>query len=217
MVLAWGFLFPLGVIIARFWKVLPGQDWPRELDNESWWRAHLFLQYGGGGVTLLALALILMRPEALGSDHALLGWVVVGFAALQFLAGWFRGSKGGPTEPSMAGDHFDMTPRRLLFEYLHKSLGYLLLALAAWGIASGLWLTNAPVWMWLGLAAWWCLLLVVFIAWQRRGMAIDTYQAIWGPDPRLPGNQRAPIGWGIRRPANLRAKANPAARESKRT
>jgi hypothetical protein len=36
---------------------------------------------------------------------------------------------------------------------------------------------------------------------QRAGRCIDTYQAIWGLDPDLPGNRRRPIGFGIvRRP-----------------
>ena len=33
MVLAWGILAPLAVMIARFFKVLPSQNWPGELDN----------------------------------------------------------------------------------------------------------------------------------------------------------------------------------------
>lgn len=199
MVLAWGVLFPLGVVIARFCKVTPGQDWPRELDNQVWWRAHLRLQYTGGGAMLGALALILLAGGAGSSTHANLGWVIAGLAALQFLAGWFRGSKGGPTEPDPRGDHFDMTPRRLAFEHFHKSAGYGLLLLAGWGIGSGMWLANAPVWMWLVLGLWWLALIATFVILQRRGMAVDTYQAIWGPDPNLPGNRRRPIGWGIRR------------------
>ena len=37
MVLAWGVLLPLGALAARFFKVLPGQDWPRVLDARPWW------------------------------------------------------------------------------------------------------------------------------------------------------------------------------------
>ncbi|MEL6479736.1 MAG: cytochrome B, partial [Pseudomonadota bacterium] len=81
-----------------------------------------------------------------------------------------------------------------------KFAGYGLLALAIYGTLSGLWLANAPVWMWLSLAVWWSALIAAFVYLQRLGMAVDTYQAIWGPDPSLPGNQRKPIGWGITRP-----------------
>ena len=199
MVLAWGALFPLGMLVARFYKITPRQDWPQELDNKAWWYGHLGLQYSGGAVMLAALALILLANGAGESTHAYLGWVIAGFSALQFLAGWVRGSKGGPTEPELRGDHFDMTPRRLVFEYVHKFMGYGLLGLAGWGIVSGMWMANAPVWMWVGLALWWSCLVAAFIILQRRGLAIDTYQAIWGPDPTLPGNRRKPIGWGVRR------------------
>ena len=32
MVLGWSVLLPLGILIARFFKIIPGQDWPRVLD-----------------------------------------------------------------------------------------------------------------------------------------------------------------------------------------
>ena len=92
-----------------------------------------------------------------------------------------------------------MTRRRILFECVHKTTGYLLILLAVAAILTGRWAANAPVWMWVALAAWWSVLILA-IAWlQRRGHAVDTYQAIWGPDSRHPGNNLKPIGWGIRR------------------
>ena len=86
-----------------------------------------------------------------------------------------------------------------IFEHVHKSTGYLLILLATAAILSGLWVANAPVWMWIALAAWWCVQILVFAWLQRSGYAVDTYQAIWGPDSRHPGNGMKPIGWGIRR------------------
>ena len=82
---------------------------------------------------------------------------------------------------------------------MHKSPGYAGLAVAAAAIVTGLWTANGPRWMWLALALWWACLVAAFAGLQRRGRALDTYQAIWGPDPRHPGNARRPIGWGIRR------------------
>jgi hypothetical protein len=38
----------------------------------------------------------------------------------------------------------------------------------------------------------------VWVTLQRRGLAVDTYQAIWGPDPQHPGNATPP-GWGMNR------------------
>jgi Eukaryotic cytochrome b561 len=204
MVLAWAVLLPLGVIVARFYKVTSRQKWPEELDNKAWWHAHQGLQYTAGVLMIAALVLI-WRPLHAGSPwHSWFGWIVIGACALQFVGAWLRGSKGGPTDPrpdgSLAGDHYDMTPRRRWFERIHKSIGYVALALSMATIASGLWLVNAPRWMPIALIVWWIGLIVLWSVLQARGKAIDTYQAIWGPDPRHPGNAVPPTGWGVRRP-----------------
>ena len=200
MVLAWGICAPLGVVVARYLKVLPWQDWPRQLDSQVWWVLHRVLQYGATALTVIALIVILFEGrEYAAATHRLLGYLVVALTVAQVLGGWLRGSKGGPTEPSRAGDHFDMTPRRLVFEYVHKICGYAALLVSGAAILTGLWLANGPVWMWLCLGLWWLALAVVAAVLQRRGWAVDTYQAIWGPDPALPGNRTPPIGIGVRR------------------
>lgn len=205
MVLAWGVVFPIGILIARFMKITPKQDWPNQLDNQVWWHSHWILQSLGGVAVVVAFYLIWGSEgtSVAAWVHHIIGWSVIVFCGVQVLAGLMRGSKGGPTDKapdgSMNGDHFDMTTRRLIFEYLHKLLGYFALLLA-WGCTFlGLWLANSPVWMFLILIAWFSLLVLIFISLQQRGLALDTYQAIWGPDPSLPGNQRKPIGFGIMR------------------
>ncbi|MCV3274028.1 cytochrome b561 domain-containing protein [Roseobacter sinensis] len=215
MVLAWGVLVPLGVLIARYFKIAPGQNWPEILDHRFWWNTHRICQYSACMLMLLGLWLILTAPAlaALPGPHAMLGWTVLALALVQVLGGLLRGTKGGPTEPaedgSLHGDHYSMTPRRLAFEYLHKGAGYLSLLLAAATILSGLWQANGPNWMWLALCLWWAGLVAAAAVLQHRGMAIDTYQAIWGPDPALPGNRRKPIGLGIRRIAPAPGSATP--------
>jgi hypothetical protein len=201
MVLAWGVLIPVGVLWARFWKVAPGQDWPRELDDKRWWHAHRTLQIAGVALGFVALALVFRRGAATpgAGIHPLLGWAVVAAGAWQVAHGFARGSKGGPTAPALAGDHYDMTRWRVLFERTHKSLGWIVVVGAVAAIASGLVAADAPRWMAATIAAWWLLLGARFVRWQRAGRALDTYQAIWGPDPVLPGNARAPIGWGVTR------------------
>ena len=92
-----------------------------------------------------------------------------------------------------------MTPWRVWFERLHKSIGYSVITLAFITIVIGLWDVNAPKWMWLGIGSWWVVLGTLFVQLQMRGRAIDTYQAIWGDDPRHPGNAGPPPGWGMRR------------------
>jgi Eukaryotic cytochrome b561 len=203
MVLAWGVLMPLGALVARFYKVTPSQAWPRDLDNKAWWHAHRGLQWLG--IALMALGLWMawdhpLLATRLARWHAWLGWAVCLLGALQIAGGIARGSKGGPTDAQPRGDHYDMTPWRVAFERLHKSLGWLALLMAIVVIASGLVVADAPRWMALLLAAWWLALVAAFFVLQRAGRCIDTYQAIWGPDAHHPGNRRAPIGWGVRRP-----------------
>ena len=205
MVLSWAFLIPLGVIAARFFKILPGQDWPRALDNHVWWTTHRICQYLGAALTLAGLGLIILSigGARLASTHALFGWSIVLLTSGQVLGGLLRGSKGGPTDAapdgSLHGDHYSMTRRRLVFEYIHKFAGYLALALGCAAIASGLWKANAPHWMWLAIGAWWGALVIASVVLQRRGFVVDTYQTIWGPDKTHPGNNRRPIGLGISR------------------
>lgn len=201
MVLAWGVLIPVGVLWARFWKVAPHQDWPRQLDHKAWWHAHRTLQIAGVLVGIGALALVFRRGAASpGADlHHLVGWAVVTAGVAQVLHGFARGSKGGPTDATLRGDHYDMTLRRVVFERVHKALGWAAVIAAIAAIASGLVVADAPRWMPATLALWWLLLAAAFVRWQRAGRALDTYQAIWGPDPTLPGNRRAPIGWGVKR------------------
>ena len=203
MVLSWGLMLPLGVLVARFFKIMPGQDWPRVLDNKLWWKAHLHGQSWALALALVGLGLVWGRAGAATTGaqvHGLLGWTVMGLGLLQGLAGFARGSKGGPTAAALRGDHYDMTRWRKGFERVHKTLGYLVVLLACASVGWGLMVADAPRWMALGLGLWWLLLMAVFVRLQTQGRCIDTYQAIWGPDRRHPGNQILPIGWGIRRP-----------------
>lgn len=206
MVLGWGVIAPLAVIVARFFKILPGQDWPRALDTQFWWRSHWIGHSMVLGLSIFGMALVLPSRWSEMSLHNWLGYGVLAGLALQVLLGLMRGSKGGPTAPardgSLRGDHYDMTRRRRTFEALHKSIGYAVLALAIVTILLGLWKANAPVWMWVVLGIWWPALISAFVLLQRRGMAVDSYQAIWGDDPELPGNRLPMPGWGVRRPGD---------------
>lgn len=194
MVLGWGILAPLAVLMARYFKVLPGQDWPRHLDSKVWWRSHWIGQSLVIILALGALALILVSPQNTGQAvyHRLFGYAVLGLGFCQILSGLLRGSKGGPTsrapDGSLRGDHYDMTLHRRIFETYHKVFGYLILLFVVASIASGLWVANAPIWMWLTIAGWFAALLLAAAILERGGRAVNTYQAIWGPDPVHPGN-----------------------------
>jgi hypothetical protein len=198
MVIAWGVLVPIGVLAARFFKVLPRQEFPVVVGNLVWWRAHLTAQIAALALMVLGMYLVLAAPARLDSVtafawmHRGLGWAVLWLGVMQGLSGAFRGTKGGPTDPrgSLRGDHYDMTPRRLAFEAMHKVSGYAALALSMGAVLTGLWQANGPVWMWLVLTIWWAFIAALFVVFQKRGMVIDTYVAIWGPDPAHPGNAR---------------------------
>lgn len=205
MVAAWSFLIPTGILSARFFKILPKQDWPEQLDNQIWWWVHLTCQYMSAGLMIIGIYLIwnVNLSEPTSFLHQLFGWTTIGLCSIQYMSGWLRGSKGGPTEidrtGTIRGDHYDMTQRRVVFEHLHKTLGYLCVAISLLTTFTGFWMVNAPIWMWLGLAVWWMVLFTTFGLLQRVGLARDTYQAIWGAYPDLPGNLRKPIGWRVRR------------------
>ncbi len=205
MVLAWAIVLPLGALLARFYKVTARQNWPDELDSKFWWRGHLALQYFG--VLLVSLGVLLAWNSSSGATvaarwHAWAGWGLLVAAWVQVAAGWLRGSKGGPTDVTVRGDHYDMTLHRLVFERLHKSVGWLALLAAIAVVVSGLLLVDAPRWMLLSLCMWWAALAATFAVLQKKGRAIDTYQAIWGPDLSHPGNRKVPTGWGVKRALN---------------
>lgn len=199
MVLAWVVLVPLGILCARYLKVTPRQNWPQELDNRTWWHLHRLFQYSAGVIMLAGLGLALARPEAVASlteqawIHRALGWAVIWLACVQFASAILRGSKGGPTSPapdgSLRGDHYDMTPRRIVFEWVHKNSGRIALVLSVPVVISGLWQLNAPHWMWLITALWWAAVGCAAALAERYMGAHATYQAIWGPDPSHPGNR----------------------------
>ena len=194
MTLAWVVCAPAGIVIARYFKVMPNQNWPEVLDNKRWWTLHLVLQITTAVAVALGLVLILLQTGGDAHLHRLLGWIVAAGLAAQLLSGIFRGTKGGPTDPgpdgSLDGDHYLMTRHRLIFEAFHKGMGYSLLALAAVTVFMGMWLANGPRWMFLVVLLYWLALSVITLVLARRTPRVTTYQAIWGPDKSLPGNKK---------------------------
>ncbi|MEP0519636.1 MAG: cytochrome b561 domain-containing protein [Hyphomicrobiales bacterium] len=189
MFLAWGVLLPLGVLIARYFKITPRQNWPEELDHKFWWHSHLLFQHAGVLLMLVGFAIIITNKPFAWPDefHDYCGWFLILGGLFQFVSGYLRGTKGGPTDPSadggLHGDHFDMTPRRIWFEGIHKAFGYILLLSGLVGVVSGLWFVNAPKWMWLTIAIVWTAFAGIAIICERKGMQTSSYEAIWGRKP----------------------------------
>ena len=211
MVLAWGVVVPVAVLLARFFKVTPRQRWPDELDNKFWWHSHRFLNYGAVALTAIAAAMVIGHDHYRGptrTAHASAGWTVLILAMAQILSAHLRGTKGGPTAPRLSvngeildlrGDHYDMTPHRYRFEWIHKTAGMAAVLVAFAALLTGLWTADAQRWTWAGLVLLWSCLLAAFVRWQRQGRCLDTYQAIWGPGLEHPGNSMKVVGFGIRR------------------
>ena len=199
MIVAWGGMMPLGGIVARYFKVVPGQGFPEVVDNPFWWNWHRGLQYGGLAVATVALAVIFWETGgSIDTLHGSLGVAVMGLGGLQLLSPLFRGRKGGPTDQgadpsdpaSWRGDHYDMTLRRHLFEAWHKTMGWGLIVLAAVTILLGIQLVGAPSWLLVLAGMLQAAMLCGLIDGRLRLRWVDTYAALWGPDPEHPGNRK---------------------------
>lgn len=212
MIAAWFIVLPASIIVARFYKVTPSQVWPKVLDNPFWFLWHRRLSYLTMVLTVAALSVLLWGGKANwfnATHHAIAGWTLVLLGCVQIVNSLLRGTHGGPIDPftrkpkppkDWAGDHYCMTPRRIIFEYSHKIAGAIALPVMLAAGLSGLFLADAPRWMWIGLASMVAAFLAISVLLQWRGRCVDTYQAIWGTDPGLPGNRRKrPIGLGISR------------------
>lgn len=191
-----GNLLPLGVFVARFLKIWTKQKWPEQLDSKNWWIGHLALQWTGALLVLIGFGLVWSINSGLSSQdnsHRWFGTIALALLVIQVLSGVLRGSKGGPTNPAPDGtwwgDHYNMSRRRVIFEYCHKSLGYLALLCAVVAIMTGLWEVNAQRWIVALISLWWLVLMSFSIVYQRGKRAVDTYQAIWGPDEKHPGTR----------------------------
>lgn len=199
MITAWGVLLPAGGVVARYFKVTPRQKFPEEIDNLFWFNWHRVLQYAGVAVATVSVGIIGFETGGrVATWHGRLGLVTMGLAWLQIASTWFRGEKGGPTgkgavadEPATwRGDHYDMTTRRLLFEAWHKRAGWAAIVLAGITILLGVQLAGAPTWLVCVVAGVQAAAILGVLDGRLQGRWIDTYQAIWGPDPRHPGNSR---------------------------
>ncbi|MGE0803375.1 MAG: cytochrome b561 domain-containing protein [Lautropia sp.] len=211
MAVATGIAAPLAVLLARYWKVVPRQDWPRVLDHPFWWGAHRWLAAVTLAGVAVGCALVFSHMNVLlhlSETHGWLGWLAVVMMLALVVNGLLRGSEGGPGRSERGalthmherpGDHYDMSARRRWFERTHKTLGYCLLLVFAAATVSGLWHANVPRWILLGFAGWWEVLLIIALVWERQGRAIDGYQAKWGPGMNHPGNRIPALGWGSRR------------------
>ena len=195
MTTAWAGIMPMGALIARYGKVTRHQRFPDELDNRFWWNWHRGLQYAGVALSAVGLVAVLGVTGGGGqTTHGQYGLALALLSVVQVAGAALRGTKGGPTDEgadpghpeTWRGDHFDMTRRRVVFEAVHKTLGWSTLAGAGVVILLGVQLVGAPGWLLAVLgAAYLTLAMVAFIQASSR-RRVTTYAAIWGPHLRSP-------------------------------
>ncbi|WP_448948065.1 cytochrome b561 domain-containing protein [Lautropia mirabilis] len=204
-------LVPVAVLAARYWKIVPGQDWPRIINHRGWQRVHGLC---GVAAVLCLVAGVAMAFQGmslashLAHPHAWMGWGVMAVLLLLVVNIALRGSIGGPGRHQprtlvhlhdVPGDHYDMTRRRRIFEHGHRWLGYgLMLALFA-NVMTGYWHVNVPRGLAVATLAWWACLALMAWRWERQGRAVDGYQARWGPSMAHPGNRIPRLGGGLHR------------------
>ncbi|MFD2176671.1 cytochrome and DOMON domain-containing protein [Veronia pacifica] len=199
MVLAWGIMSPVIITVTRYFKVTPGQNFPVKLDNKFWWITHWIGH--SISIALSAVALILSMFALNGIDtstlHAKLGFVVLGMSMLQATSGFKRGTKGGPVDDDgypiprsrWYGDHYNMTIYRRMFEWVHKTSGYIILIASHFTIYSGFFLFSLGAWAYLLLFGIELMMVVSYVLFSLQRRWIDTYHAIWGFSRRHPGNR----------------------------
>ena len=88
MAVGGGVLVPVSVLAARYWKIVPGQDWPRVINHRGWQIVH----HAGGALALLCLVTgvtLVFQGMSLASHlnhpHAWAGWGVMTLVLLLVL------------------------------------------------------------------------------------------------------------------------------------
>lgn len=108
MFLAWGILFPGGILSARYLKHVKG---------DGWYQIHVYLQYSGLAIILLAVlfAVAELRGFFVTSLHVKFGIIALFLACIQPINACLRPNKPTNGEPSSS--------KRLIWEYAHFVIG----------------------------------------------------------------------------------------------
>jgi len=118
MLVGWGFLLPLGVVIA---SQLKGYK------NPLWFKLHRAIQLVGLSIALGAFTIALVQLSPFGGNlHGSLGVTVMALGLAQPLNAFIR------PHP------MPKTPKRALWELVHKGSGYIAVALAGATIITGI-------------------------------------------------------------------------------
>lgn len=198
----WFVLVPLCIISIRFFKPRPstyGIQTKIKLTNIRWWwfNVHKYGLFLAIGLSLAGVAVALVVSKGFsGSVHSLFGIMTVILGCLQVGSALLRGTHGGryynnadPDDPTTwRGDHFDMTPRRRMFEAYHKNAGYFTGFFAVGAVASGLMQYPISALMVLALVVAF-LFFALWVVLEHKGLKYDGYRAVFGINPEHPHNK----------------------------
>ncbi|XP_057417487.1 cytochrome b561, DM13 and DOMON domain-containing protein At5g54830-like [Lotus japonicus] len=123
MFLAWGILLPGGILAARYLKHLKG---------DGWYRIHVYLQYSGLSIVLLALlfAVAELRGFYASSAHVKFGFTAIFLACIQPVNAFLR-----PQKPANG----EQAPfKRVIWEYFHITVGRCAFVVGIAALFSGL-------------------------------------------------------------------------------
>ncbi|XP_059461147.1 cytochrome b561, DM13 and DOMON domain-containing protein At5g54830 [Corylus avellana] len=122
MFLAWGILFPGGILAARYLKHVKG---------DGWYKIHVYLQYSGLAIVLLALlfAVAELRGFYVSSVHVKFGIAAIVLACVQPVNAFLR-----PKKPANG----EVNSKRLLWEYFHVIVGRSAIVVGMAALISGM-------------------------------------------------------------------------------
>lgn len=122
MILAWGLLLPTGAIISNSYRRYP-----------QWLSVHISFQLSGWGFQLIGLSSVIyfLKGFHMHSAHSIVGIIVCFFGTLAPFIGYFR--------PNKIPDADEQPLPRKIWQFVHKRMGWLCIALAFINIALGVW------------------------------------------------------------------------------
>ncbi|KAK7331402.1 hypothetical protein VNO77_25626 [Canavalia gladiata] len=123
MFLAWGILLPGGILAARYLKHLKG---------DGWYKIHVYLQYSGLVIVLIALlfAVAELRGFHVTSAHVKFGTAAIFLACIQPVNAFLRPQKQANGEqPSF---------KRVIWEYFHLIVGRSAIVIGIAALFSGM-------------------------------------------------------------------------------
>lgn len=123
MFLAWGILLPGGILAARYLKHVKG---------DGWYKLHVYLQYSGLAIILLGFLFAVAELQGLylASLHVKFGMAAIFLACIQPVNAYFRPKKPANGE--------EVTPKRLVWEYLHVIVGRCAIVVGIAALFSGM-------------------------------------------------------------------------------